>query len=178
MNIRPAEPGDLPAYFEHCLRHFRESGNSGDVLFHPIRDFEEMNKEVEVAKMLEAITAPLSRPGWQRIWIAEIGGEIVADCLLRSSHMMPTLHRCQFAIGVERTARGQGLGGRLSMQAISWARQQSGLDWVDLWVFAHNSPAIALYEKLGFSRVDVVRDQFRLLGQKVDDLHMTLSLAR
>ena len=53
-------------------------------------------------RILEYLGKPVSEVGWLRIWIAELGGEIQADCLLRSGFMNTTLHRCQFAIGVER----------------------------------------------------------------------------
>lgn len=178
MNIRMATPGDASAYYDHMLRHFRESGRDGDFIFHPVLDFEEWKKEEHVAKMVEAFSAPVSGLGWQRVWIAEIGGEVVGDVMLRASHMAATAHRCQFGIGIERAARGQGLGRRMSVQAISWARQQPELSWIDLWVFAHNKPAIALYDSLGFRAIDTVIDQFRLHGQKIDDTQMTLALGR
>lgn len=177
MILREATLADLGAYFEHCQRHFRESGEGGDVIFHPITDFSKHNREDEIAKLAEALQAPLDRPGWQRLWIAiEDDGRVLADCLIRSSFMDTTQHRCQYAIGVERSARGLGLGRRLSEMAIAWARQQARFSWLDLWVFAHNPTAIALYKSLGFETVDVVRDQFRVNGQKIDDIHMTLRL--
>jgi GNAT superfamily N-acetyltransferase len=176
MIVREAAPADLPAYFEHALRHFRESGNDGDLLFHPIVDFETWKKEEEIAKAAEGLALPLDRVGWLRLWVAEHEGRVVADALLRSGFLPTTGHRCQFAIGIERPHRGQGLGRRLSMQAISWARMQPSLAWMDLWVFAHNRPAIALYEKLGFRALDTVADQFRLGGERIDDTHMTMPL--
>ena len=130
----------------------------------------------EVAKLMEALHSPLEGAGWQRIWIAEREGQIVGDSVVRASFMNTTQHRCQFAIGIERAARGAGLGRRLSEEAIAWCRRQQRFDWLDLWVFAHNAPAIALYERLGFQKIDVVKDQFRVHGQKIDDLHMTLAL--
>ena len=105
-------------------------------------------------------------------------GEVVADALVRSARLSSAQHRCQFAIGVERIARGQGLGRRLSMQVISWAKLQPGLEWMDLWVAANNLPAISLYASLGFETLGKVMDQYRLLGQKVDDMHMALRLKR
>lgn len=177
LNLRPATPADAPAYFDHMQRHFRESGEESDVIFHPVTDFKDWKKEEHVAKTVADLELPIDKVGWQRIWIAEDeDGNILADCLLRSGFMESTAHRCQFAIGVEREARGQGLGGRISMLALTWAKQQPSLDWIDLWVFDHNKAAIALYEKLGFRKIDTVRDQFRVKGQKIDDTHMCLSL--
>lgn len=176
MNVRPATIDDCGAYFDHSIRHFRESGTGTDLIFHPVEDFETYIKEEHVAKMVEGLGKPLTEMGWLRAWIAEEGGEVLGDVLLRSSYFAPSLHRCQLSIGVERAARGQGLGGRLTMQAVSWARMQPELSWIDLFVFAHNAPAIALYEKAGFEHLNVVKDQFRVRGTRIDDIHMTLRL--
>lgn len=176
MNIRLATAADMPAYYDHMMRHFRESGRDGDVIFHPVDDFETWNREENIAKAISELEAPVGKPGWVRMWVSEIGGEIVADALVRSARMPTAQHRCQFAIGVERFARGQGLGRRLSMQAITWAKLQPGLDWMDLWVAANNGPAISLYESLGFRALGTVSDQFRVGGQRIDDTHMTLRL--
>lgn len=176
MNVREGNLGDIPAFFDHMMRHFAESGRDGDLLFHPVLDFENWKKEEKVAGMLKSWLLPLEEMGWQRSWIAEVGGEIVADVMLMSATTPAALHRCQMGIGVERMARGQGLGWRLSRQAIAWARMQPSLEWLDLWVFAQNAPAIALYQKLGFQSLGNVPDQFRVQGQRVDDIHMTLRL--
>jgi RimJ/RimL family protein N-acetyltransferase len=176
MNIRSASAQDLPAYFQHCLRHMRESGNGPDVIFHPVDDFESWNLEEKVQKTAEELAAPVGKPGWSRIWICELGGQIVADASVSSVHLPTAGHRCQFAIGCERLARGQGLGRRLSLRAIEWARAEPGLEWMDLWVMGHNAAAIALYESLGFAHLGRIQDQFRLQGKSVDDVRMAIRL--
>ena len=40
MLVRELTSGDAGEYFEHMQRHFRESGHDGDVIFHPVEDFE------------------------------------------------------------------------------------------------------------------------------------------
>lgn len=176
MEIRPATLEDTSLYFDHMRRHFRESGKDGDVIFHPVVEFETWRREEQIAKIFEDWSLEPPAIGWQKVWIAVENGEIVADCLLRSGQMPATAHRAQYAIGVERSARGKGLGRQLSMLALSWAKMQRSLDWVDLWVFAHNVKAIQLYEKLGFKKVDTVVDQFRVDGKQIDDTHMTMRL--
>ncbi len=59
--------------------------------------------------------------------------------------------------------------------AIGWARN-SGLAWIDLGVFRPNLRAQALYRKLGFVELGVTRDRFRLDGESIDDISMTLAL--
>ncbi len=51
------------------------------------------------------------------------------------------------------------------------------LEWIDLKVFAHNTPARSLYRELGFVDIGVVRDRFRIGGQSIDDVIMTLDLS-
>jgi len=58
--------------------------------------------------------------------------------------------------------------------AIAWARDH-GLAWIDLGVFAPNTRAQALDRKRGFVEVGVVRDRFRLDGESVTDISMTLA---
>ena len=176
IQIRELTPADLVRHFDHCQRHFAESGQAGDLLFHPIAEYSSHDIDVEVPKLLEGLKASLDCTGWQRAWIAVLEGQIVGDAVVRSGFMNATLHRCQFSIGVERSARGRGIGRGLALEAIAWARRQSGLEWMDLWVFAHNAPAIGLYKSLGFLPIDVVPDQFRVAGKKIDDLHMCLKL--
>jgi RimJ/RimL family protein N-acetyltransferase len=176
MEIRLATVDDIPSYFDHMRRHFAESGEGGDLIFHPVVEFESWRKEEQVPKLFDEWSLAPPAIGWQKVWIAVENGEIVADCLLRSGQMPATAHRCQYAIGIERAYRGKGLGRRLSMLALSWAKLEPGLEWVDLWVFAHNAGAIRLYESFGFEKVDTVNDQFRVNGKKIDDLHMTMRL--
>ncbi len=60
--------------------------------------------------------------------------------------------------------------------AISWAKAQDEIDWLDLTVFAHSAPAIALYSKLGFQQVSLRQDRHRIDGQSVDEVMMVLGL--
>ncbi len=176
LTVREATLDDVPAYIDHMQRHFRESGQDGDLIFHPVVEFESWKREEQIAKTIEEWSLQPPTVGWQKVWIALEDDKIVADCLLRSGMMPSTAHRAQYAIGIERSARGKGLGKRLSLLALSWAKMEKSLRWVDLWVFTHNAPAIKLYEKLGFRKIDTVTDQFRVLGKKIDDTHMTMEL--
>jgi ribosomal protein S18 acetylase RimI-like enzyme len=78
-------------------------------------------------------------------------------------------------MGVERGARGNGLGRALLAAAIAWARTAE-LAWLDLGVFAHNERARALYRTVGFVEVGTTRDRFRVDGVVIDDVAMVLAL--
>jgi len=85
-------------------------------------------------------------------------------------------HRCELGIGIEREHRGKGLGRRLMETAVEFARDAGTLTWVDLRVFAHNATARALYLDMGFSEVGTLVEGFRIEGQTVDDVIMTLKV--
>jgi ribosomal protein S18 acetylase RimI-like enzyme len=71
----------------------------------------------------------------------------------------------QIGIGVETSARGQGVGYRLIEQAILYARQTHSA-YLNLLVDPANLPAIALYRRVGF--LDI--------GDREHVLEMRLSL--
>jgi RimJ/RimL family protein N-acetyltransferase len=58
--------------------------------------------------------------------------------------------------------------------SIDFARGVVTLSWIDLRVFAHNAAGRALYRNLGFSEVGTLVDRFRIDGQIIDDVIMTL----
>jgi ribosomal protein S18 acetylase RimI-like enzyme len=81
-------------------------------------------------------------------------------------------------MGIERSHRSQGWGLRLITEALSWASQWPTIEWIDLYVFAHNKPAIDLYTKVGFLEAGRVVDMFRVKGQKIEDIQMVIKLHR
>jgi RimJ/RimL family protein N-acetyltransferase len=72
-------------------------------------------------------------------------------------------------------ARGTGLGRRLMQAAIEAARRQ-GMERIELEVFASNTRAIALYERLGFVREGLKRRVRKIDGRYDDDVMMALLL--
>jgi ribosomal protein S18 acetylase RimI-like enzyme len=71
----------------------------------------------------------------------------------------------QIGMGVESSARGQGVGYRLIERAILYARQTHS-DYLNLLVDPANLPAIALYRRVGF----------RDIGEREHVLEMRLPL--
>lgn len=164
---------DAQAVCRHFTRHKAESGLGGNHFLPYVADA----NEGPSGPSLDALQLPLNHPGWQRGFVIEdTGGEIVGHLDLRGDRLRSALHRCTLSIGIERAYRGLGLGRRLIQQAIDFARAQADLVWVELWVFGHNAPAIALYQSMGFEAVGTTPDQFRLGGETIDDIHMVLKL--
>jgi RimJ/RimL family protein N-acetyltransferase len=77
---------------------------------------------------------------------------------------------------VDREWRGRGVGSAMIQAAIDWAREH-GLHKLSLEVFTHNTAAIALYRKSGFTEEGHrVRHYRRASGELWDSLIMGLPL--
>lgn len=72
-------------------------------------------------------------------------------------------------------SRGQGLGEHLLTLAIDRAFGELGLPRLDLGVYAHNTPAVRLYEKLGFRTHQVFKDVEQVDGVWWTALQMQLT---
>ena len=118
---------------------------------------------------------PVALPGWERAWAIREGTVIVGHLNLKGAPLASGLHRVTLGMALERAHIGQGHGRRLLEAAIIWARKE-GISWIDLGVFAANGPAIALYTKLGFVETGRKRDFYRLKGQMIEDIEMSLNL--
>jgi ribosomal protein S18 acetylase RimI-like enzyme len=173
--VRAFVPGDRSALRAHLARHRGESGR-GDPHFMPFTPIElQRPREFD----LDATTKALTEVGWQRWFIAiAASGEIVGNLDLNGDGLETSLHRCELGIGIERPHRRAGLGRQLMEAAIGFAKQADTLVWLDLHVFGHNAPAIALYRSLGFAETGRIEDRFRVEGQSIDDLLMTLPVGQ
>ncbi|MBA2540964.1 MAG: GNAT family N-acetyltransferase [Deltaproteobacteria bacterium] len=131
--------------------------------------------EVRTERYRIAWATPVNQPSWNRTWGLIVDGEVVGHCDLRGGVLASELHRATLGIALEAGHRDRGNGRALCAAAIEWAKDQQ-LAWIDLGVFSVNVRAAALYRKLGFIEVGVTRDRFRVDGETIDDIAMTLAL--
>jgi RimJ/RimL family protein N-acetyltransferase len=174
--IRPLVRQDLAALIAHTERVTRESGQGGNPIFAPYDSRSPWNKVEAEKNIAKSWVVPITEPNWQRDWGLFQEEKIVGNIDLRGSNIHTGLHRTQLGIGIELAFQGQGFGMGLMSMALTWAKQQTILEWVDLEVFAGNIRAIKMYERLGFQQIGYCADRFRLLGQSIDDIKMTLKL--
>jgi len=113
-----------------------------------------------------------SRDERHPVVVAERDGQVVGWGSLNVFNPRPAYdHVADFSVYVMRTARATGVGGGLLDYLIVIARD-IGYHKMVLAAFGWNSAGIALYERSGFRRVGVYREQGLLNGRWVDTLVM------
>jgi GrpB-like predicted nucleotidyltransferase (UPF0157 family)/RimJ/RimL family protein N-acetyltransferase len=96
------------------------------------------------------------------------GDEVVGWCDIDARMGEGFRHVGRLGMGVRASWRGQGIGRRLMEAALDGARKV-GLERVELEVYASNTAAIRLYERVGFAR-EGRHARARLLDGVYDDV--------
>lgn len=113
-----------------------------------------------------------SRDPRHPVMVAERDGRIVGWGSLNVFNPRAAYdHVADFSIYVARTARGTGVGRGL-LDALIAAARDIGFHKMVLAAFEWNTTGIKLYERAGFRRVGVYREQGRLDGRWVDTVIM------
>jgi RimJ/RimL family protein N-acetyltransferase len=85
------------------------------------------------------------------VFVAESGAEIVGRLSVARDSHPASYHVADLGLMVAAGHRRRGVGRALLDRAVTWARE-SRVRKLELHVFPHNAPAIALYESFGFVR--------------------------
>lgn len=174
--ILPARLCDAGDFGTYVVEHVSESGREGSPIFALSRT---ASRDDIRSRSLERWGREIKEPLWGRAWLlwAEEPRRVVGHIELVGGRVSSELHRAVLAMGMLRAYTGKGIGARLMDTALSWARSETKILWVDLGVFANNKPARKLYKRMGFVELGFRRDAFRLEdGVSVDDIQMTLRL--
>jgi RimJ/RimL family protein N-acetyltransferase len=106
------------------------------------------------------------------VYVAEAdGGRLVARLSLSRDPHPASSHVADLGLMVDSGYRRLGIGRALLAQAEAWART-AGVSKLELHVFPHNGPAIALYDAFGFTREGYRRRHYRRGGGYVDAILM------
>lgn len=125
-----------------------------------------------VEKSIEAVRSVIANAGVHVVAVHATEG-VVGWCNITRHEREGFRHGGRLAIGILQAFRGKGLGERLMTTALEMARAK-GFERVELEVFASNTHAAALYERLGFVREGVRRRARKLDGTYDDDILMAL----
>ncbi|MGZ8287871.1 MAG: N-acetyltransferase family protein [Telluria sp.] len=166
LAIRQAVHTDLGALFAYLNDHLGDNGRDGTPLFQPMPRSESRLPADKEAGFITGLGTPVGEPGWRRVWLAlDEKGAIAGHIDLRARPERPASHRAMLGMGVDRAHRRQGLGARLIHIALTWAREDASIEWVDLEVLSVNQAARQLYQRSGFATVGEMPDMFRIDGE-------------
>jgi RimJ/RimL family protein N-acetyltransferase len=105
------------------------------------------------------------------VFVAESPDGIVGRLAIARDANPYSHHVAEVGLMVAAAQRRRRVGTALMEVAMRWARS-AGITKVELHVFPHNEPAIALYRKLGFEVEGQRRGHYRVGGGYVDAILM------
>jgi RimJ/RimL family protein N-acetyltransferase len=159
--VRPAVPGDAPALAalgravaaeqELWLTYERSASDER-------RNIKSVRRDPNVA-----------------VFVAETPAGLVGRLSIARDNGPQSHHVAELGLMVAGSERRRGIGTALIEEAVTWARG-SGVTKLELHVFPHNEPAIALYRKLGFTEEGQRKRHYRIGGHYVDAILMALHL--
>ncbi|RJF90329.1 GNAT family N-acetyltransferase [Sphingomonas cavernae] len=145
MIVREAGAADWP----HIWPFFRAITAAGETYTYP-RDLTE-----PAARALWMIPAP------GHVLVAENSdGTILGSAKVGPNQMGPGSHVASASFMVDPARRGAGIGRMLGEAAIGWAAAQGFRAMQFNAVVATNTPAVALWQKLGFAIIATVPEAF------------------
>lgn len=166
---------DIDAYVDHLSRHLPEPGIDG-IISQPFSADEPIDKEKFRKKIMERWSVNPGQGAWEVAWGIFEDNNIIGHIELIGNSMQALQHRAKLGMGIETKFRSQGYGRLLMETALTWAKSQNFLSWIDLDVFAHNKVALKLYNSFGFTPVGKTIDRLRVDNQSIDDFHFVLNL--
>ena len=178
MSVRLLGIADVDDYLRHVSAVDADSGVDGAGHSHAYSESEPFDFEAGRAREVTRWSTEIEQPGWRRAWGLFDEGELVGHLYLAGGALRSELHRADMGMGIIRSHRRRGGGTLLLEAATEWAREQPSIDWIDLGVFSDNPGAQALYERHGFRIVGRTPDRFRVDGQSLDNISMTLNVVR
>jgi RimJ/RimL family protein N-acetyltransferase len=161
VQIRLAEPGDAAALVELASAVSAEPGGwlLSDSRWRSVSDERRYIRT-------------LRRHPHATLYVADDAGELVDRLSLSRDPNPASAHVADLGLMVASGRRRRGVGTALMLTAETWARD-AGVTKLELHVFPHNKPAIALYERLEYVREGVRRDHYRRPdGRYVDAILM------
>jgi len=163
VSVREATPADAAVLIDHLKALAAEPG-----INIPLAS-DEITLTVEQEK---GLLADIGASPCAIMLVAEVDKRVIGELSLKSiSPRRAVRHVATLGMSVAAAWRGKGVGRELMTAALAWA-PSAGIKRIELYVYARNAPAIALYEKFGFA-VEGRRKAFIREGDTyLDDLVM------
>ncbi len=100
--------------------------------------------------------------------VAEVDGALAGRLSISRDPHPSSAHVADLGLMVDARFRRRGIGSAMLVAAEEWARS-TGVTKLELHVFPHNAPAIALYGKHGYEREGFRRRHYRRPGGELVD---------
>lgn len=108
----------------------------------------------------------------QAMFVAESKDKILGFAVGIGGSAHRSRHSVSLVMGVLHAYWNKGIGGALIQALEAWAKAKK-MHRLELSVMAHNTRAIAFYEKYGFEREGIKRDALRIAGKYVNEIYMS-----
>jgi putative acetyltransferase len=105
------------------------------------------------------------------VFVAEAPEGLVGRLSVARDPHPASFHVADLGLMVAASHRRHGIGRALLEAAVEWAREV-GVTKLELHVFPHNGPALALYEDFGFVKEGYRRGHYRRGAELVDAVLM------
>jgi RimJ/RimL family protein N-acetyltransferase len=103
-------------------------------------------------------------------FVAVDDGKVIGWCDIRRDAVPVYHHSGHLGMGVAKDFRGRGIGQQLIEATLQQAKA-NGFERIELSVYAKNTRARALYEKVGF-KIEGTRIRGKKADGEYDDVHM------
>ncbi|MBL8760018.1 MAG: GNAT family N-acetyltransferase [Phycisphaerae bacterium] len=124
--------------------------------------------------LVEELKRIASYSGADRLLLVAVAGDgVVGEVAVKAHKAARCAHVALLSITVAGAWRGRGVGRALLGAACAWADAHPTIEKLELFVFAHNDRAVALYTGAGFS-LEGRRERYIRFGdgRYADDLVM------
>lgn len=162
--IRPADPGDAAA----LVRLGSEVGREPEGWLITADGWRSVGDERRYLRALRGFPDAA-------VFVAEDESGIVGRLSLARDEHPASSHVADLGLMVAASHRRQGIGRALLEAAVEWARA-ARVRKLELHVFPHNEPAIALYEDFGFEHEGYRRAHYRRGRGYVDAILMAYTI--
>lgn len=165
VTLRHAVPADAAAVLEYLPRVRAESENLAST---PADKLPGEAEEVALITQWHENEGALFLLGLHE-------DRVVASCGFTNGKRVRERHTGELGIAVRKAWQGRGVGRAMMRAMLNWAQTNPLVERVSLRVFTDNTPAIALYRKLGFVEEGLLKRDMKLAPGRYAD---TLIMAR
>lgn len=176
IRIEELQEKNFSSFRIYLKKHLSENGDN-DVFFLPLTQEQSKFSPEWEDKFKIGLNKKIGETGWRKLWLAiNEDNTIVGHVDIRSRSELNTEHRVMLGMGTDLDFRNRKIGQQLLIYIIEHCKKQSTMSWLDLEVMGSNTPAITMYEKMGFQLLSSIPDMFRFNNQSYEYKSMTLKV--